>query len=107
MKSIYLSLAIIGLVVPNYFIFSFIKTHGLDINLFANQLFSNFADSAFSIDLLLCSSFFWYYLFVERSINIRKSIWVYIFLNLTLGLSFAFPLYLYRQCLYNEKKLLV
>lgn len=97
MKNIYLTLAIIGLVIPNYFITQFIITHGFDLSLFVNQLFSNFADSAFSIDLLLCSSFFWYYMYTKRNLNNKRSIWVYIFLNLMLGLSFAFPLYLYKQ----------
>ncbi len=97
MKNIYLTLAIIGLVLPNYFIIQFIMTHGFDLSLFANQLFSNFADSAFSIDLLLCSSFFWYYMYTKRDLNNKHSISVYIFLNLMFGLSFAFPLYLYKQ----------
>ena len=103
MKNIYLTLAIIGLVVPNYFIIQFIMTHGFDLSLFANQLFSNFADSAFSIDLLLCSSFFWYYMYTECNQNNKLSIWIYIFLNLMLGLSFAFPFYLYKQSLSKSK----
>jgi len=103
MKNIYLALAIIGLIVPNYFIFNFINTHGLDLTLFVNQLFSNFADSAFSIDLLICSTFFWCYMYSKRRINKTSPIWIYIFLNLALGLSFAFPLYLHMQSISKKK----
>jgi len=97
MKNIYLTLAVIGLVGPNYFIFQFIISHGFDLLLIVNQLYSNFADLAFSINLLLCSIFFWYYMYTKRNVNNMRFAKAYIFLNLMLGLSFSFPLYLYKE----------
>lgn len=90
-------MAIIGLLAPNYFIAQFIMKNGFEPILFAKMLFSNYADSAFSIDLLLTSSFFWYFLYNEKNKGKINSIWLFILLNLTLGLSFAFPLYLYKR----------
>ena len=97
MKKVYFVAAFIGFILPNYFVYQFMNTHGFDLILFCELLFSNYADSAFSIDLLFCSVVFWYFIFNEKKEGKISSIWPFILINLTLGLSLALPLYLYKR----------
>ncbi len=91
MKTIYLVLAIIGAVVPYVFFIEHFAVAGTGLGAFVGGLFANPAAGGFSADLLLSSLVFWVYL-VSR--NVERT-WVYILVNLTIGLSCALPLYLY------------
>ena len=70
MKKLYLSLAIIGAIVPYIFFFQFIQAEGLNIPAFISALFVNGAAGGFSADLLLASCIFWLF-YVSRSQRIR------------------------------------
>ncbi len=72
MKKLYLLLAILGAIVPYMFFFQFIQINGFDLPGFVAGLFVNGAAGGFSADL-------------------------FIILNLTIGLSCAFPAYLYAR----------
>jgi len=96
MKNIYLAGAIIGAIVPYLFFFQFINTFGLDIPAFLAGLFANGAAGGFSADLLITSFIFWIYMFAQRKTN-GPAPWVFIVLNLVIGLSCALPAYLYAR----------
>jgi hypothetical protein len=84
-----------GFVVPYFFFFQFIQTEGLNIPAFISALFVNSAASGFSADLLLSSLIFWVFMFQQlRKPNSPKP-YLFIALNLTIGLSCALPAYLY------------
>ena len=97
MKKIYLALAILGAIIPYLFFFQFIKTNGIDIPGFLAGLFVNGAAGGFSSDLLISSFVFWFYMFAERKSGKGPAPWLFIVLNLTIGLSCAFPAYLYAR----------
>ena len=97
MKNIYLVLAILGAIVPYVFFFDFIKIEGLNIPLFVESLFVNGAAGGFSADLLFTSFVFWLFMFVEKNKLNMPSPYLFIFLNLTIGLSCALPAYLYAR----------
>jgi len=97
MRNIYLVLAILGAIVPYVFFFDFIKIEGLNIPLFLESLFVNGAAGGFSADLLFTSFVFWLFMFVERNKLNMPSPYLFIFLNLTIGLSCALPAYLYAR----------
>jgi len=97
MKNIYLVLAILGAIVPYVFFFDFIKIEGLNIPLFLESLFVNGAAGGFSADLLFTSFVFWLFMFVEKNKLNMPSPYLFIFLNLTIGLSCALPAYLYAR----------
>jgi len=97
MKKTYLFLAILGAIVPYIFFFQFIQANGFDIPGFMLGLFANGAAGGFSADLLITSFIFWLYMFVESNSNEGPSPWLFIALNLTIGLSCAFPAYLYAR----------
>ena len=91
MKNIYLILAIAGAIVPYIFFVMFFMSHGLAVGDFLAALFANGASGGFTADLLISSLVFWLFIFSQGG----SKLWIYILVNLTIGLSCALPLYLY------------
>ena len=94
MKNLYLTLAIIGAIVPYAFFTPFILENGLNLNHFISQLFANGPAGGFSADLLITSVVFWIFLFSKEKVKHRG---LMVILNLTIGLSCALPYYFYRR----------
>ncbi len=92
-STIYLLLAIVGAVIPYTFFANFALTEGLNLAVFVSSLFVNGATGGFTADLLLSSLVFWIYMF-SRSSNGPKP-WLFVGLNLCIGLSCALPAYLW------------
>ena len=95
MKTFYLTAAIIGAIIPYFFFTQFIALHGINLPAFATALFVNGAAAGFSSDLLITSFIFWAFMFHRRKVHEAPKPWIYIFLNLTIGLSCALPAYLW------------
>jgi len=93
-RSTYLVLALAGAVVPYVFFLSFTADEGLNMIAFVGGLFANGAAGGFTADLLISSLVFWIWMF-SRHDGPRP--WVFILLNLTIGLSCALPAYLYAS----------
>ena len=100
-KSIYVVLALVGLLAPYYFFFRFLSTDGFDMPLLFNQLFANNISTFFAVDLIISVIVFWVYMIGEASRLQMKNWWLYILVTLGVGLSFALPLFLY----FRERKL--
>jgi len=94
-KNIYLTLAFIGLLAPYYFLFKFLGANGLDIPLLVGQLFANNISTFFAVDLVISIIVFWIYMIAEANKLQMKNWWLYVLASLTVGLSFALPLFLY------------
>ncbi len=97
MKKLYLLLAIIGAIVPYFFFFQFIQAEGVNIPAFISALFANGAAAGFSADLLLASFIFWLFMFRQVKESNGPKPYIFIVLNLTIGLSCALPAYLYTR----------
>ena len=95
LQSIYLVLSVLGFVLPYSQLFPFFIDNGLNLSLFWSQLFANQISSVFAFDLFVSSLVFWIFVFKEGTKLNLKSLWVYIVLNLIVGLSFALPLFLW------------
>ncbi len=95
MKNIYLVLAFLGGVIPYLFFFQFIRVEGLNLQLFIESLFVNGAAGGFSADLLFTSFVFWLFMFMQAKKSNGPKPYLFIILNLTIGLSCALPAYLY------------
>lgn len=91
MRNVYLALAIIGAVVPYIFFAQFFADP--EAGSFAAALFANGAAGGFSADLLISSAVFWIFLWQRQA----RRAWIYILINLTIGLSCALPAYLYME----------
>ena len=103
-KHLYLILAVIGFVGPYCFLISFLAAQGVDGKAFVQQLFGTKISTFFAVDLLVSSVVFLRYLAREAT---RYSIgyrWVYVVALLTVGLSFALPLFLFVRESHLEAK---
>jgi hypothetical protein len=94
MQITYFILAIFGFVLPYSHFIPFIADHGLNLSLFWSQLFANQASSADTVDLFTSSFVFWIFVFKEGTKRQMKFLWVYVVVNLIIGLSCALPLFL-------------
>ena len=92
MKNVYLVLAIVGAVIPMVFFSIFFAESGFALPDFVSALFVNGAAGGFTADLLITSLVFWIYLFSRTD---GPKPWLFVVLNLTIGLSCALPAYLY------------
>ena len=95
MKNTYLILAIVGAIIPYAFFFQFIQAEGVNLPEFVSALFVNGAAAGFSADVLLTSLIFWLFMFQQLKKSNSPKPFLFIFLNLTIGLSCALPAYLY------------
>ena len=94
MQIIYIILSIFGLVLPYSHFLSFIADNGLNLFLFLEQLFANQISSFFAFDVFVSSVVFFVFVFKEGRRLQMKWLWFYVVLSLTIGLSFALPLFL-------------
>ena len=95
MQIIYLILAILGFALPYSQLIPFFADNGFNLSLFWSQLFANRISTDFAFDLLVSSVVFWIFVYKEGTRLNIKNIWVYVVLNLVVGLSFALPLFLW------------
>jgi hypothetical protein len=101
MKTVYLVLAIIGLIVPYYFFLQLPAEDGFNLPALIQPFFANNFMRGAAMDLTISVLVFWLFLFVEASKLQMKNAWVYVLATLLVGLSFALPLFLY----FRERKL--
>ena len=94
--TLYLVLAVLGAIVPYLFFFRFFAAEGLTGD-FLGACFANGAAGGITADLLGSSIVFWLYLFPEaRRVGVARR-WVYVAVNLLVGLSCALPLFLWAR----------
>ena len=97
MKQLYLSLAIIGAVVPDYFFIQYTQAEGWNLKAFISALFVNGAAGSITVDLLWSSFIFWLFMFHQVKKSNGPKPYIFIVLNLTIGLCCALPAYLYAR----------
>ena len=91
MKTLYLVLAVVGTVGPYVFFTQYFAASGLSPVAFLAAAFVNGSAGGFAVDVIVSSVAFCTWLAAERA----PRTWLYVLLNLTIGLSCALPLYLY------------
>jgi hypothetical protein len=94
-KNVFLALAILGFIVPLYFIYRFMSISGVNFAVLMQQVFANNASTAFVADLTISIIVFWIYMFAEANRLQMKNAWLYFLASSLIGLSFALPLFLY------------
>lgn len=93
MRNLYLSLAIIGAIVPYVFFIQHFSAEGLALPGFLAAAFATPVASGFATDLFISSFVFWFFMFQAGEGGPKP--WPFIALNLLIGLSCALPAYLY------------
>ncbi len=91
-----LGLALLGAVVPCFFFGQFFVAEGMGGD-FVGALFVNGAAGGFASDLFISSFVFWIFAFTEaRRVGVARP-WVFVLLNLVIGLSCALPLFFWAR----------
>ncbi|SMH36112.1 Protein of unknown function [Azospirillum lipoferum] len=76
---------------------SFFAVHGIDVPLFLQSLFVNGAAGGFSADVLITIVVFWVWSWRDAAKNNVARWWLILPASFFVGLSLAFPLYLYLR----------
>ena len=100
-KPLYLILAIAGTIWPISHLFSWSVDNGLNLTAFIGAAFDTNISGIAWADLLVSSAVFWVFLFHEGVKRKMGNLWIYVVLNLFIGLSLALPLFLF----FREDKL--
>lgn len=97
-RKIWLMLAIFGSTVPNYFFMRHYLQQGFSLpNFWHHAVINDIAQGA-TIDLCTMIVIFWIWAgFVLQRKGRLSELWLYIVLAIGLGLSCAFPVFLYRH----------
>ena len=93
MRATYLALVVLGTVVPYIFFIQYFNA-GFGTIDFLKALFANNAVGGISADVFISSFAFWAFVFFEKRV---KHAWVFVVLNILIGLSCALPAYLYLR----------
>jgi hypothetical protein len=99
-RNIYLALSVIGLIGPFAVYMLMHQGHENTIYLLISPLSSTYT-AVFAADLLISMIVFWIFMTGEARKLAMRNWWLYILASVTVGLSFAFPLFLY----FREKQL--
>ena len=101
-KRIYLLLCVAGTVLPYWQFLPWVASNGLNFRLLFEQLFANRVSAFFATDLLLTAVVMLVFLRGEsRRVGMRRS-WIAVAALFAVGVSLAFPLFLYLRELHLE-----
>ena len=96
-RNLYLALFVAGTIIPAWAVIPFLLEHGLNLRLFAEQLFSTPVGAFFGLDVILSSLVLWVLVLVEGRRTGVKHLWAPIAANLLVGVSSGLPLFLYMR----------
>ena len=99
MKKVFVTLCILGIAIPYYYIFKFIEANNWEwsTSLFFEQINQNYAMSILNADLTIAATSFLIFLIYRLRVkSISKSQFIKYLVSLFMvGFSLALPLYLY------------
>lgn len=101
-RQVYLSLCVLGVVLPYSQFLPFLQEHGLDLRLIGEQLFANRISSFFGLDVIVSSVVVWVFVRVEGRRSGTRRLWLPLVALLTVGVSLALPLFLYLREAHQE-----
>lgn len=104
LQGTYLLFCILGLALPYSHFIVFLLKHGFNIQLLLEQLFTNHISAAFGMDVIVSAVVLLVFIFWEGTRLKMRFLWVYVLSTLTIGVSFALPLFLLMQQHQLEKR---
>ena len=96
-KTAYLALCVAGTLIPYTQFLPFVREHGLDLRLFAQQLFSTRIGAFFGLDVIVSSLVLWMFVLVDGRRDGVRHLWAPIVASLVVGVSLGLPLFLYLR----------
>jgi hypothetical protein len=97
MKNAYLAATIAGAVIPWYFFLQYFTAEGLSFAGFIAAAVANPAAAGVTADAVFASFVFWLFMFHRSRFAHGPAPWLFIALNLLIGLCCALPAYFYAQ----------
>lgn len=97
MPGLYLFLAVLGTVLPVAFFLPFFAENGLSLWTFVEAAYATLPAGGLTTDLIISSVVFWVWSYGEASRKKLRGWWVFVVLNLFVGLSLAFPAFLVHR----------
>src|SRR6202030_3821606 len=97
LKTLYLILCVIGAVLPYWQFVPWVSQNGLSMPLFFHQLFANRISSFFGLDVLVSAAVLVVFMRSESSRWRIAGRWLPILALLLVGVSLAFPMFLYMR----------
>lgn len=101
LKTVYLGLCILGVVLPYWQFVPWVAANGLNLRLFFQQLFANRIGGFFGMDVFVSAVALLVFVRVENSRLSMRGRWLPLLAVLTVGVSLGLPLFLYLR----ERKL--
>jgi len=96
-KTLYLVLCLAGVLVPYWQFLPWVFEHGLNLALFARELFANRIGAFFGMDVVVSAAVLLAFTRIENTrLRIRRR-WLVIVAVLTVGVSLGLPLFLYLR----------
>ena len=92
-RNIFLAAAVVNLVIALSIMFGFCATHGLNLGLFGAQAFLTHGGALAWADVLGASFVFWGIMQLDARGRGVKHLWIFMLVNLFIGLSVALPAY--------------
>lgn len=102
-KTIFLVLAILGLILPYMQMLFFIQKHGFDMFKLFSDLFATNSTAFFGYDLLIAAIASVIFMIFESKRLKMKNAWIPIASVFLIGLAFGLPLFLYMREKLKEK----
>jgi len=96
-KNIYLLLCVLGVALPYCLFLPWVATNGLNLSLFLQQLFTNRIGAFFGMDVLVSAVALLFFVRFEDSRLRIPARWLPFIAVLAVGVSLAFPLFLYLR----------
>lgn len=93
----YLGLCIIGAILPYSQLIPWVATHGLDLTLFFQELFSTRISGFFAMDVIVSAVVLVIFILSEGRRLELSLLWLPILATFLVGVSLGFPLFLYLR----------
>jgi hypothetical protein len=103
-KTLYLVLCLAGIVLPYWQFVPWVVQHGLNLGLFARELFANRIGAFFGMDVAVSAVVLLVFTRIESARLGMRRRWLVIGAVLTVGVSLGLPLFLYLRELELERK---
>jgi Terpene cyclase DEP1 len=97
LKTIYLVLCVLGIVLPYWQFVPWVAENGLNMPLFVRQLFANRIGGFFAMDVFISAVALLVFVRSERSVLGSVERWLPLLAVLTVGVSLGLPLFLYMR----------
>ncbi|MDT5269749.1 MAG: hypothetical protein QOH49_1935 [Acidobacteriota bacterium] len=97
LKTAYLILCVLGVLLPYWQIAPWLLEHGLDLPLFFRQLFENRVGAFFGIDVLVSAAALLVFAWSEGRRTGVRVVWLVTLAVTAVGVSLGLPLFLYLR----------